>query len=137
MWFPWGVGFGVGDAVAAAEVEFAKLNAVGFFDPRLEAQQATGRFFEACGFKDLRSDVTVQADQLDVLGVQGLSHRLRSCREVGAGPWRHREPEFLVFVRSRNELVRRGVNAWCESQHDRRSGASTVGDLVDAFDLFE
>src|SRR5699024_9003556 len=60
---------GVGDAVAAAEVELRQDHAELVVDARVQLQDAVGGGGEALRVEDLRADVAVQANELEVRGL--------------------------------------------------------------------
>ena len=134
--FARGVGLGVGDAVAAAQIQLGQLDAVVLLDPGQEAQHLLRGQGEALGLEDLRADVRVQAQQV----------QFRVCQREGDGGGRgrnviahrdHREAELLVLVRGGNELVGAGVHAGGQAQHHVGALAGLAGQQCHALQLVQ
>lgn len=116
---------GVGDAEAAAQVQFG--NGGGLRELRVHGEQSLGRLGEARGVEDLRADVAVQAEELE-RGVRADS----GAEFDGAG---ERHTELLVFVRGREELVRRGVHAAVDAEPHGLHPAGARRGIRDPIDL--
>ena len=118
---------------AAAEVDDRDLR--GLLDAELGdhvAQQpdhAVRGELEPCDVEDLRADVTVQADQTQVVGREHPAHG------VHGGAAGQRQAELLVLVRGRDELV--GVRLDADRHADQHvlDDARVAGDRVEPFDL--
>src|SRR6478735_2137535 len=123
---------GVGDSEAATEVELGELDPQLARDLRVETDDAPGRHLEAGGVEDLRPDVAVQSEQAQRLGPG--EDPPRGLEGVPAG---QRQPELLVLVRRRDELVRVGLDPHGDTDEDRRDDTELGGNRGDALDLVE
>src|SRR5699024_4114094 len=96
-----------------------------------QLEDAAGRDLEAAGVEELGTDVRVEAEQIQLRGVEHAVHRLEGGA-AGEG-----EAELLVLVRGGDELVRVRLDARGHPQHDPGAQAQPGGDLVDLVDLVE
>ncbi len=123
----------IGNTEPTAEVDDRDLR--GLLDTELGdhvAQQpdhAVRGELEPCDVEDLRSDVTVQPDQTQMVGGEHPAHRVHG-RSAG-----QRQPELLVFVRGRDELVRVGLDADRHANQHVLDDACGSGDRIESFDL--
>jgi hypothetical protein len=114
---------GVGDAVAAAEVDFRCGITQFVADPLVQPDQALGGHVESGGVEDLAADVAVQAEKTQFAGMrQDLAGGVEG--DLAA----EREAELLVLVAGRDELVRVRLDADGDPEHDRRDDAEFAGD---------
>src|SRR5262249_40860442 len=75
------------------------------------------------------ADVTVQADQAQIVGVEDTRHRRQ---RVAGGDG---EAELLVLVRGRDELVGVRVHTGRAADQDLGDNPGSTGDVVEALDL--
>ena len=121
------------DAQAATEIDGGDLR--GLVDAELGddiAQQADHPVrgeLEAADVEDLRADVTVQADQSQVVAGENPADRGHR-RAVG-----QRQPELLVFVGGGDELVGVGLDADRDADQHILDDAGLARDGVEALDL--
>ena len=81
------VGVEVGDAVAAAEVELGQLDAELVTDGHQEVHDAPRGQLEAVGVEDLRADVGVQADELELLQLEDAAGGLQAVSRANPNFW--------------------------------------------------
>ena len=127
-----GVLRGVGDAVAAAEVDLGAVDAVLVDDPGVQADEAPGRHLEAAGVEDLAADVAVQPAQVEHVGPR--QQRGGRVERLAAG---QAEAELLVLVTGGDELVGVRLDADGHPHHDRGHDAELGRDGGDPVDLVE
>ena len=96
-----------------------------------EPGHPAGGDLEARGVEDLRADVRVQADQVQVLGGEDAADRLRG----GAGA--EREAELLVVVRGGDELVGVRLHSGGDADQDLGAGAELGCHGLQAVDLVQ
>ena len=111
-----GVGTGVGDAEAAAEVQLGQRGAGALGEVGMQPEGAPGGDLEALGVEDLRADVGVDADQFQPRLV-GTGGERRRRAAAGDG-----EAELLIFVCGGDVLMRVRLHPGRGAHHDPGRG---------------
>ena len=123
------VGGGVGDALAAAEVELGQHDAVLVADLGQQRDHAVSRQLEAVHVEDVAADVAVQPDQLERGQSEHRADRLSSSAA------RQREAELLVLLAGLDVLVGVRLDARRHADVDPLAHAVALGDRCQALDL--
>jgi hypothetical protein len=121
----------VGDPDAAAEVELGDVAAELGRHQAEQLRHPVRRQLEALGVEDLRPDVAVQPDQVEGVLVLDGEHGLgRRAGDDG-------EPELLVLLAGRDELVGVRLDAGRDAHHDPLPHAGLGSDPAQPLDLDE
>ena len=125
------VGGGVGDALAAAEVELGQLDAVLVADRGEQPDHPVRGELEAVDVEDVRADVAVQPDQLE------RRQREHPADRLGRRAAGQREAELLVLLAGLDVLVGVRLDAGRHPDVDPLAHAGALGDGGQPLELVE